>query len=167
MDLTPYVEGLRRDFLAAAKARGEETRAVGEELIAAFDSSVRLTLLQALSDAAEEITGDLVPGSVEVRLRGVDLRFVVIPPPTEPLLEDDETGYGDPSPPTESGGEPARITFRPSEGLKAQVEEAASLERLSVNAWLVRTVTAALRVGSRRPERRGPPVNKRYTGWAR
>ncbi|MEU0989192.1 hypothetical protein [Streptomyces sp. NPDC005953] len=167
MDLTPYVDSLRRDFLAAAEARGEEALAVGEELTAAFDSSVRLTLLKALSDAAEEITTDLVPGSVQVRLRGLDLRFVVIPPPPEPSPEGDDAGYGDESAPAEAGGETARITFRPSEGIKAQVEKVASREGLSVNAWLVRTVTAALRVGSRRTERRGPPGTRRYTGWAR
>ena len=34
-------------------------------------------LLEALSDAAGEITRELAPGSVEVRLRGRDPEFVV------------------------------------------------------------------------------------------
>ncbi|MFF2963926.1 hypothetical protein ACFVT1_34650 [Streptomyces sp. NPDC057963] len=167
MDLTPYVDSLRRDFLAAAQARGEDALALGEELTSAFDSSVRLTLLKALSDAAEEITSDLVLGSVEVHLHGRGLSFVVAPQPLEPSLDDGGAGYGDESPPVETGGDPARINFRPSEGLKAQVEEAASRERLLVNAWLVRTVTVALRAGNRRAERRGPPGTRHFSGWSR
>ncbi|MGW2817890.1 hypothetical protein [Streptomyces sp. NPDC001415] len=166
MDLTPYVESLRREFLAVAQARGEDALAVGKELTAAFDSSVRLTLLRALSDAAEEITGELVPGSVEVRLRGVGLSFVVISPPPGPSLDDD-AGYGDEGPPLEAGGDTARINFRPSEGLKARIQEAARQDRLSVNAWLVRTVTAALRANNWRAGRGEPPGNRRFSGWAR
>ncbi|MFP3987286.1 hypothetical protein U9R90_07230 [Streptomyces sp. E11-3] len=165
MDLTPYVDNLRHEFLAAAEARGEEALVVGEGLTAALDSSVRLTLLKALSDAADEITRDLVPGSVDVRLRGLDISFVVTPPP-EPS-HDDAAEYGDEAPPADAGGAPARINFRPPEGLKAQIEEAAGTERLSVNAWLVRTVTGALRADGRRAERRGPRGNRHYRGWVR
>ena len=84
MDLTPFVDQLRRDLLAAADAGGEEARALAERLTAPLESSVRLALLSALSQAAEEITGQLAPGAVDVRLRGSDLGFAVTHPPAEP-----------------------------------------------------------------------------------
>ena len=48
---------------------------------------MRLALLEALSTAADEITRDLAPGSVYVRLQGREPQFVVTPAPAEPLAE--------------------------------------------------------------------------------
>src|SRR6187455_2408453 len=84
MDLSPYVDGIRRELSVAAEAGGEDARALAERLTAPLESAVRLALLEALSAAADEITRDLAPGSVEVRLRGRDPDFVVTPPPAEP-----------------------------------------------------------------------------------
>ena len=56
-------------------------RPVAERLITALDAAVRLALIDALSAAAEEITADLAPGSVEVRLRGREPELVVVMPP--------------------------------------------------------------------------------------
>ena len=77
MDLTPYVENLRRELAVAAEAGGDEARALAERLTAPLESAVRLTLLDALSAAADEITRELAPGSVELRLRGGEPEFVV------------------------------------------------------------------------------------------
>ena len=44
---------------------------------------MRLALLEALSAAADEITRELAPGAVEVRLRGSDPDFVVTLPAYE------------------------------------------------------------------------------------
>ena len=65
----PYVENLRRELAVAADAGGEEARALAERLTAPLESAVRLMLLDALSAAADEITRELAPGSVELRLR--------------------------------------------------------------------------------------------------
>jgi len=81
MDLTQYVSKLSAELAVAAEAGGEDARALAERLIAPLDSAVRLTLLEALSSAADEITRDLAPGSVELRLRGREPSFVVTPPP--------------------------------------------------------------------------------------
>src|SRR5882672_3270640 len=81
MNLTPYVDNLRRELAVAAEAGGEDARALAERLTASLESAARLSLLEALSAAADEITRDLAPGSVEVRLRGRDPEFVVTPPP--------------------------------------------------------------------------------------
>ena len=83
MDLTPYVENLRNELAVAAEAGGDDARALAERLTAPLESAVRLTLLDALSAAADEITRDLAPGSVEVRLRGGEPEFVVAPAPAD------------------------------------------------------------------------------------
>ncbi|NDZ86685.1 hypothetical protein G3I23_14135, partial [Streptomyces sp. SID10115] len=81
MNLTQYVDQLRQELAVAAEAGGDEARALAERLTAPLESAARLTLLNALSAAADEITVDLAPGSVDVRLRGLDPEFVVTPPP--------------------------------------------------------------------------------------
>src|SRR5882672_3316941 len=87
MNLTPYVDNLRRELAVAAEAGGEDARALAERLTAPLESTARLVLLEALSAAADEITRDLAPGSVEVRLRGRDPDFVVTAPPGDQPFE--------------------------------------------------------------------------------
>lgn len=113
MDLTPYVEQLRRELVVAAEVGGDEARALAERLVAPLESSLRLALLSALSAAAEEITGELAPGAVDVRLRGVDLGFVVTPPPAP--LDDDH--HGEETPPVDR---PEREPT-PEAGLEAEI----------------------------------------------
>src|SRR3954470_3313109 len=134
MDLTPHVEQIRGQLAVAAEAAGEEAVALAERLTAPLESAIRLTLLDALSAAADEITRDLAPGSVEVRLRRRDAEFAVaLPAATEPAVQEAEP----PPPPEADDGAVARITLRLPEQLKQRVEEAASRDRLSINAWLV------------------------------
>ena len=153
MDLAPFADGLRREFLAAAKARGDDTHVVAEQLVGALDAATRLTLLEALTTAADEITGALAPGSVEVRLRGMSPGFVVTMAPSEPPV----------APPVQEDGPAARINFRPPESLKNRIDAAAAREGLSVNAWLVRVVGGALSEGS--PQRPAGNGDRHHTGW--
>src|SRR4051812_29826279 len=81
MDLGAYVENVRRELAVAAEAGGEEARTLAERLVAPLASTVRLTLLEALSAAADEITRELAPGSVHLRLRGREPDFVVVAAP--------------------------------------------------------------------------------------
>src|SRR5215211_4914550 len=83
MELTSYVETLRRDLAVAAEAGGEDARALAERLTAPLEASIRLMLLDALSAAADDITRELAPGSVELRLRGGEPEFVVTPVPAD------------------------------------------------------------------------------------
>ncbi|GAB3906372.1 hypothetical protein GCM10029964_103020 [Kibdelosporangium lantanae] len=163
MDLTPYVENLRQEVAVAAEAGGDEARALVERLTAPVEAAIRLTLLEALSAAADEITIDLAPGSVDVRLRGRDATFVVNVPPAEPR----EVPMAPVAPPVDTDeGATARINFRLPEHLKARVEQAAGDNQLSVNAWLTRVVAAALDQTNRhRPM--PPAAGQNYTGWAR
>ena len=81
MDLTQYVENLRGELAVAAAAGGDDARELAERLTAPLDAAVRLMLLDALSAAADEITRELAPGSVELRLRSGEPGFVVTPAP--------------------------------------------------------------------------------------
>src|SRR6478735_12628087 len=83
MELGRYIEALHRQSIAAADAGGPESRAAIERVLPGLDAAVRVVLLEALSAAADEITRELAPGSVEVRLRGSDPDFVVIRPTYE------------------------------------------------------------------------------------
>src|SRR3954452_5613286 len=148
MDLSPYVENLRRELAVAADAGGDEARALAERLTAPLESSIRLMLLDALSAAADDITRELAPGSVELRLRAREPEFVVAParadePAAEPSVAPDA-----------DDGPVARINLRLPEQLKTSAELAAARERLSVNAWLVRAVAAAV-ASDDRPRSRG------------
>lgn len=177
MDLTPYLQDIHRQLETAAEAGGDEARAVAERLLAPLEAAIRLALQDVLAAAAEEITVELAPGSVELRLRGRDPEFVVTPPPVGP--SDDDLTEGDDAVPggwpiRDASGEGdegaiSRINLRLPEHLKARIEEAASTEGLSVNSWLVRASAGALERAdsARRRERRAPHGAQRYTGWAR
>ena len=165
MNLTPYVENLRRELLVAAPAGGDEAQAMADRLTAPLESALRLTLLDALSAAADEITRELAPSSVELRLRSGEPEFVTTAPPAD----EPAPPAAEPPPPEGDESATARINLRMPEQLKAGVERAASRERLSVNAWVVRTLAAALAHDNpgQRPPQRGGRSGQAYTGWVR
>lgn len=184
MNLRLYIENIHRQLAVAAEVGGEDARALAERLMAPLDAALQLTLQDALAEAAEEITCDLAPGSVDVRLRGRDLEFVVTQPPVDaPSGHQDDAGqtvarspepeWGmAPSAPAGADAEEgamSRINLRMPDHLKARIEQAASREGLSVNAWLVRAATAALEPPppNRPSEQRAPWGAQRYTGWVR
>lgn len=140
MDITPYVEGLRRDLLAAAEAAGPETRAAAVRLTYALDPSARLALMEAISQATAEITAEMPRGGVDVRLSGRELDFVVdaAPMPPSPPAQPGPPANEDPD-----DGTLARITLRLPEAVKARAEEAAARSGHSMNTWLVAVVRAA------------------------
>ncbi|WP_037911167.1 hypothetical protein [Actinacidiphila yeochonensis] len=178
MNLTPYVDNLRQELAVAADAGGDEARALAERLTTPLESAFRLTLLNALSAAMSEVTRELAPGSVDVRLRGLDPEFVVTPPPAPELFHETQAlasapaAPASPTPPTDAeadDGAMARINFRLPAHLKGRAESAAAAEGLSVNAWLVRAVSTALDGGERvSPPGRGKSAGSRgFTGWVR
>lgn len=176
MELTQYVENLRRELTTAAEVGGEDARALASRLLPPLDAAVRLTLLEALSAAAEEISAELAPGSVDVRLRGGAAGFVVTPPPAPaapaagavpgpievrlPVAEGEDTAM-------------VRINMRLPANLKALIEDAAAAGGLSVNAWIVRAAAAGLANEGRRAPRPASPQNpdqavgQSFSGWVR
>lgn len=172
MDLMPYVAQLHRELAVAADAGGDEARELAERLTTPLESATRLVLLEALAAAAGEITSELAPGSVDVRLHGRDPDFVV----TLPWIsgEPEEDGEADepvrpaPVPPEAEEGGTARISLRLPEHLKTRIEDAAGRSGLSVNAWLVRALAAAVETDARpRSKRRPSSLGQQYTGWVR
>ena len=178
MDITPYVENLRRDLVATAESGSEEIRAAAERLALALDPAARLALMEAISQAAAEITAEMPSGSVDVRLTGRELDFVVDGPAMAPLAP--------PAPPppgfdeADEEGTVARITLRIPESVKTKAEELAARSGHSLNTWLVNVVRAATThdqainvdidlssipfLGD--PFSRGPNRgNRRMTGW--
>jgi hypothetical protein len=172
MDLTPYVETLRRELAVAAEAGGDEARELAERLTAPLESATRLTMLHVLSAAMDEITRELAPGSVDVRLRGLDPDFVVTPPPADGGASVGPAAPAEPlrapAPADGDEGGTARVNLRLPAHLKARAEEAAAREGLSVNAWLVRAASAAIDGGTRpRTSEKTQSLGQSFTGWVR
>lgn len=182
MDITPYVENLRQDLSAAAEAGGPEAREAAERLALALDPAVRLVLMEALSQAAAEITSELPAGSVDVRLRGREPRFVVDVPTMamQPRASADRPASPEPPEADEDDGSVARITLRLPESVKYKAEELATRRGHSLNSWIVNVVRAATKDSgavtvdvdlSSIPFLDGQPFgsrrsgNRRMTGW--
>ncbi|HTM84801.1 MAG TPA: histidine kinase [Mycobacterium sp.] len=161
MDLQPYLDAVRHELGVAAAAGGADAEALAQRLTAPLESALRLALLEALSEAAEQITRELAPGSVYVRLSGRDPQFTVEAAepelPVTPAVADVTSAL-----PDEDGGT-WRVTLRLPENLRTGVETAARRDGVSVNAWLVRAATAALGGAARR--NRG--ADKTFSGWVR
>ncbi|MFG1921922.1 hypothetical protein [Cryptosporangium sp. NPDC048952] len=171
MELGPYVDAVRHELALAAAAGGDDARELAERLTAPLESALRLALLDALSEAATEITRDLAPGSVDLRLRQREPSFVVTPPPPETPEAPEPT-----APPVADSDDDTttvRISLRLPENLKSRVEQAAAVAGVSINTWLIRTATVAVSVGNpgqtppRTPPTASPGVGQRYTGWVR
>ena len=184
MEIRSYVDDLQRRLAAAAEMGGDDARELAERLAAPLDAAVRLVLLEALSAAAGEISAELAPGSVDVRLRGGDPEFVVSSPVTA-VAPTAVTGTTAPVNPGQAirstvrsavtaavdvadgeEGATTRTTLRLPDHLKTRVETAAARDGVSVNTWLVRAVAAALEPSAAPTQSRDARGN-RFTGWVR
>lgn len=176
MDITPYVDSLRRDLVAAAESGSDDVKAAAERLALALDPAARLALMEALSHAAAEITAELPTGSVDVRLNGRELDFVV----TAPTAAAAQAGPAPTAMPEEDDGNLARITLRIPETVKTRAEEFAARNGQSLNTWLVQLVRMATRDDAINIDLdlssipflenftfnpKGRPGNRRMTGW--
>jgi HicB-like protein involved in pilus formation len=132
MEMARFVAGLEADLAAVAAVGDDETTAAAERLIQAIKGSAGLRLLDALGQAALEVSDQLPAGHVEVRLSGQDPTLVYV-------------GEREPEPESApDDGLTARITLRLPEALKASVEAAAAREGISVNSWLVRALSRSV-----------------------
>jgi hypothetical protein len=162
MQLDDYVRQVQEQLAAAGALGDERTQQIAATLAAAAAPTVRLAVMTAVAAAADEITAALLDSpaapAVSVRLDGDEVRIDVAASAAEP-----EIGRA------EEGDANARISLRLSEALKADVEQAASRDGVSVNTWLVRAAGGALSPARARP---GWPENSRrannvhrITGW--
>jgi hypothetical protein len=151
MQMAQFLESLETDLDRIAAVGDDSVAQAAARLSQAIRGSAGMRLLEALGEAAVEISAQLPEGHVEVRMSGQDPNFVFVeeePQPTAQLAAEDEAS--------------ARITLRLPEGLKAGIEAAASREGVSVNAWLVRALTREVSAPVR-----GPRVGSRLTGFAK
>jgi hypothetical protein len=148
METAKFVEKLERDLASVAALGGDAVADAAERLIQALRGSAGLRLMETLGDAALEISAQLPEGHVEVRLVGPDpeLVYVAAEPAEAPAAAED--------------GLTARITLRLPESLKRDLEAAATLAGISLNAWLVRALTRSAAPPPRR-------TSNRLTGYAR
>ncbi len=163
MELSPYIESLQKSLETTAAPAGKEVAEAAKLLANALEPAARLSLLDAMSNAADEITVALNDVTVEARLRGGDVEFavnVIERPPTTPVPSDSSK--------SETSDDVARITLRLPESIKNSVERAARSEKISVNGWLVGAIAAALADGfdPRNAPRRGRR-NRSFRGFAR
>lgn len=153
MQLRPFIEGLQSDLEEIAAVGDDAVGEAARRLTAAVGASAGLRLLDALTEAALELSSQLPSGHVEIRMSGQDPSFVYV-----------EEGGEAPAPPAAEDALVARISLRLPEGLKVAIEAAATREGVSVNSWLVRSLARA--VGSAGGGgRRG--AGNRLTGFGR
>jgi hypothetical protein len=147
MNLTILLNGVQEDLEGAAELGDERVEQIARRLAESIGSSLRLKLLDLLSQAALELSSKLPSGHVEVRLAGQEPEFVYV----------DTAGEG-----AGAVGEElsARITLRLSDNLKLTVEKAADREGVSTNTWIVRAIA---RAAESRP---APSSGKRLSGYA-
>lgn len=166
MELSPYVEGLRRELTSLTRFAPDEVAKLAGQLADALDSSVRLTLLDVLSAAAAEITEQLDATVIDVRLSGGEPEFVI----TAVHPQHDQPTAGSTQEPTADDAGTARVTLRLSEGLKVKIETQAAASGLSVNAWLAHAAIRALEAagqGTPAGAQRSRTGGHRITGYAR
>ena len=154
MQIDGYVQALREDLARIAAVGDESTARAAELLAGALESALGRRLLEALGEAALELSGQLEEGRVEVRFAGSDPELVLVRDEAEPALEATDEAYT------------ARISLRLPESLKVRLEEAAARNGVSVNTWLVHAVRHIEPIrGVRRPSSGGS--SRRLTGYGR
>ena len=149
MQIDGYVQALREDLARIAAVGDESTARAAELLAVALESAVSRRLLEALGEAALELSAQLDDARVEVRFAGADPELVFVR----------EEGEEPASSPDEALS--ARITLRLPDALKQRVEESASREGVSVNTWIVQALGRTSGGGQRRPS------GRRLTGYGR
>lgn len=167
MELSPYLNRLAEDLDRVTALADQPTRDVTARLVSALEPSLRMALVEAISDAAAIVTADLEDVAAVVRMEGRDPVITVertsTPggPPLPPLP---------PEPPTPDGEEDsARITLRLPQSLKVRAESRAAEAEQSLNTWIVHTIRRAAQVdpGPAFPfSRASTPTSRRVTGWA-
>jgi hypothetical protein len=145
MQMSPHVDAILADLDAAAQVGDDSVAEAARRLVRALEASLRVRLLEAMSEAALELNASLPEGHVDVRLAGgdVELAYVSGPPPSDDAAPDEDLS--------------SRITLRLPDSLKARIDTAAARQSVSVNTWLVRAAARGL-------DR--PTFGNRLTGFA-
>jgi hypothetical protein len=147
MNVAAYVEALQQDLANVAGIGDEAVAEAARRIAGALESSLRLRLIDAVGEAAAELTNQLPDGHVEVRVTAGEPELVYVPDPGAPA-------------PTSLEDLTARITLRLPETLKTIVDAAAQEAGVSANTWLLQQITR-----SADPTRRHHKGGRRMTGY--
>src|ERR687898_2813164 len=110
MQMAQFLESLETDLDRIAAVGDDTVAQAAARLSQAIRGSAGMRLLEALGEAAVEVSAQLPAGHVEVRMTGQD--------PTLVYVEEEQQA---PAPTAADEEVSARITLRLSEGLKAHV----------------------------------------------
>jgi hypothetical protein len=152
MNVDGFVQAVVEDLGRTAAIGDEATARAAMLLTGTLDASLRRRLQEALSEAALELSGQIAPGRVDLRVAGSDLQLVPVDAVDEPA-------------PVSGGADElfsARITLRLPESLKARLEAAATAAGVSVNTFVVQSLGRAS--GPRSTNHGG---GRRLTGYGR
>ncbi|MGO0575295.1 toxin-antitoxin system HicB family antitoxin [Ornithinimicrobium panacihumi] len=162
MNLQPYLAAVGEDLSRATALADDHTREVAARVATAVEPALRLALVQALSDAAAQITTQLDGAVVTLRMDGRDPELVVQDlPGTTDGTTDGTSGTQD-----EQDDDIARVTVRIPEPLKKRAESLAAGADQSLNTWIVAAIRRATTTD--RPGTTSSPRShsRRITGWA-
>jgi hypothetical protein len=143
MQIDGYVQALREDLARIAAVGDESTARAAELLAGALESALGRRLLEALGEAALELSSQLA---------GSDPELVLVRDEAEPAIEAADEAYT------------ARISLRLPESLKVRLEAAAARDGVSVNTWLVQ---ALVRHAHAEPRPSSGGSRRRLTGYGR
>jgi hypothetical protein len=169
MDITRLSDGLRQDLARAAELGDEPVRQAASQLAYALEPSLRLALMEALTEAAAELTQAMPEGAaIEVRLHGRDPHLVLNGDLSAAAPQSGASGAGEPD--ADDGEATARITLRLSESLKQRAEHLAARSGQSLNTWLVHAARAAADHDAHRSDksgRRPHRPDRHIRGWVK
>jgi predicted DNA binding CopG/RHH family protein len=151
MEMAQFLDSLQADLDAIAGLGDDAVAQAAGRLSQALRASAVMRMLDALGDAALELSSQLPAGHVEVRMSGQDPQLF--------FVEEEQAA---PAAPAADDAASARITLRLPEALKGSVEAAAAREGVSVNTWIVRALSREVSAPVR-----GPRVGSRLTGFAK
>lgn len=163
MELSPYLQRLAEDLEKVTALADDATRETTARLVSAIEPSLRMALLEAISDTAALVTADLDGVVAVVRMEGRD-----------PVIAVEHTGEA--AAPTaaaagadEGEEDSARITVRLAQSLKQRAESRAAEADQSLNTWIVQAIRRETQSSSGpgfpypHPPKAG---SRRVTGWA-
>src|SRR5437660_6187081 len=133
VELRPFIAGLQADLEGIAAVGDDAVAEAARRLTSAVGASAGLRLLDALTEAALEVSEQLPSGHVEIRLSGQDPSFVYV----------EEEGEA-PAPPAGEDSLVARISLRLPQRLNVAIQPAATRAGVPLNAWLVRAFARAV-----------------------
>ena len=144
MHLQPIINHMRATLAGHGSLAGDDpsVEAAVQQLIEAIDPALRLAAIDLAQQAAAEVGAQLTDRTVEVVITNGDPELRVAESTAEPAAVSDEEFD-------------ARITLRLPPSLKRIIEDSATVDGESVNAWVVDAVS--------RRARRSQPKGRRIT----